>query len=121
MIGTTRDADDANRDFVGGLDEVRIYSVGLSAERIQQIAGLVEPPVGTESRFEITRVTSMDGVSLMWSSPEDDARFTVSFSESLETDGWQVIADDLDSTNYTDTNAARTSLQAGYYRIELKP
>ena len=114
VIGTTRGADD--RDFHGGIDEVRIYNTALSDRAIQKIlqgetgpppAPSVLPVIGSldfgPNRFRL-QFTGAEGVS-----------YDIEHSEDLI--HWTVISSELSGEiTFEDTDAVRTNGPSGFYR-----
>lgn len=101
---------------MGGLEEVRIYSVGLSNDKIAEIAfGGGGGP--TDPGFAITSIerNADDSVTLTWPA-EDGKTYSVGYSANL-VDGFTEIATGLTEGTFTDDDAARVGLPEGYYRV----
>ena len=108
VIGTTRDVD---WDLAGGLDDVRIYDVALSAKNI---ASLARPARMTP--FTIIGIqTNQDGsITLSWTEIAG-RKYEVSYSTDLK-DGFRAIATDLSGGSFTDI-ARGSDEPVGFYRI----
>ena len=146
LLGTTRT--DQDRDFVGFIDDVRVYNESLGDADIAIIAlagssggggptdsdndgqsDEAEALAGTDANdptsvFKVTTTTRSDtGVSVSWSSVSGKS-YDVEYSPSLEVDAWSVIGSVDNVTEATasfeDTDAARTANPAGFYRPRLK-
>ncbi len=148
LVGTTRT--DQDRDFVGFLDDLRIYNEPLTDADIAIIAlagsGGGQPPVGGDSDrdgqsdeaealagtdpndpssvFRATAVANTDGtVMVTWSSVAGKS-YDVEYSVTLTAESWEVIGSVNDvadaSASFQDDAAARTANPSGYYRVRVR-
>lgn len=109
VIGGARS--DVDWDFAGGLDDVRIYDVALSAKNI---ASLARP--GRVDTFAITGIQANQDGSITLSWPEIAGKnYEVSYTTDLK-DGFQAIVTDLSGGSFTDTNRGIDE-PMGYYRV----
>ena len=142
IIGTTVIAED--RDFVGFLDDVRIYDAALGdadiailalagssgggpvnddadgdgqSDEAEGIAGTA--PNDPTSTFRLTDVERSEaGVSMTWSNVAGMS-YEVEYSTTLGS--WTVIGSVADGANFEDTDAARIANPNGYYRVRVMP
>ena len=109
VIGGARS--DVDWDFAGGLDDVRIYDVALSAKNIASLAR--SERVDT---FAITGIqANQDGsITLTW--PEIAGKiYEVSYTTDLK-DGFRAIVTDLSGGSFTDITRGMDE-PMGYYRV----
>lgn len=117
LVGTTTVTDD--RDFTGGLDDVRIYSSALPNGAIAAIAagagggggGGGGDPGDRPGVIAAVAKAGADG-AVSFDFPAGTA-FDVDYSTDLQ--NWTVIATDVTGA-FQDTDAARIAAPEGYYR-----
>jgi hypothetical protein len=124
VIGTTRAGDD--RDFTGGLDDVRIYSSALPDGVIATIAaeagggggdgGGGDGGGGDGDRPGAIGAVTKSAALLSLTLP-DGVTFDVEYSTDLE--NWTVIASDVTGT-FEDSDAGRNAEPGGFYRAIAK-
>jgi len=109
VIGGARS--DVDWDFAGGLDDVRIYDVALSAKNIASLAR--SERVDT---FAITGIQANQDGSITLSWPEIAGKnYEVSYTTDLK-DGFRAIVTDLSGGSFTDTNRGIDE-PMGYYLV----
>ena len=101
--------------IVGGIDDVRIYSVPLSGAKIRELAGF--PKAGQEGVLVTSIRRGPDGVAFTWRDEDGASAYAVEFSQNLQND-WETIAILPEQTRiYVEQDAARSELSQGYYRV----
>ncbi len=113
--------DDAGNFFNGEIDDVAVYDVSLAAPQIKGLAdrfllpgGPVngETPGGGAGAIELGSLTFGADGSVMISMPAGQS-YDIEYSTDLIS--WEPVASDV-SGSYQDSDAARASNPAGYYR-----
>ncbi len=115
----------SQRDFVGYLDDVRVYNTALSPWEARALAKLWSPAVAAPLAFQITNLVSDSAAgtaTVTWNSKEDRT-YELQWSETLEAGAWTTLpytiyADAGATTTYIDYSGAAENGRRFYRVIE---